>query len=1029
VSEPSVTTLLSDLLPPGEVSRLAEQVERLPDPASALRALQAYRSQTGRPVDPSRVLNFMTLAGLSPYLGSLLVQNPEFLDAMPAGGLPSGSRTREDLEEDMARFVHVHAEREPSIVLRRFKKREILRIALADILGVADLPAVTRTLSLLADVLVDRALRMARVPLEARFGRPTCRDEQGHLEESAFSVIALGKLGGEELNYSSDIDLLYLYSRDGETCGADASGASSISNKEFFARLAADITRLIAGTGPEGQVFRVDLGLRPGGNDGDIAVPVAAAVAYYRNWGEAWERQALIKARPAAGDLALGRRFVENVEPLVYPSQSDPYLVLEIAQMKDRIDAQLSRDGRSDIDIKLGRGGIREVEFAVQALQLLHGGRDPWLRQGNTLLALHRLADKGFVGYEEYALLSKAYVFLRDLEHRLQLGQNRQTAALPRDPDELRLVARRMRMHEQAPGREVEALLEELGRHREVVRRFYDSVTGAAAQVSLEEDSADLWLDRMDDETLRERLRRSGLADPNAALRPVKLIRKLLQQAAVAPEVRRALRKSGPLLLAAVGRSVNPRRALENLEKLVSTLVADQEDLLRFLSRSSMIGPTVHLLGRSDLLAGILIRQPGILRSLEDRGRIVRTPAAEDYLESLLPIARRKGDDRDRAAELRRRHQEALATIALRDINRQATLREVQKSLSDLAEATLETTMRLARQGLKGPRGGASGGLRLAVLGLGRLGYAELDYASDLDLVFVYEAARGRSEARARARVWAERTVRTLSTLSRDGQLYRVDLRLRPSGGEGELVASLEGLVDYFQASAEVWEMQSFLKARPVAGDRDLGARAVERLEGLILQRIAMEGPEVLRGAIDDMRGRLIREAQRDARPSVKLGEGGLFDIHFIIEFLQLGHGVRNPPGKDTLRLLTHLNRLGHLSDAQMQVLYESYLFFRALDHEMRLIYDRPLAGLPDDPSRLAEIALAFEGFPSNPVERGARLKETFERHAAAVHRTYREVVRQNAGATAGGTANGEGSGNRPRSAPKRFPPGRRPRP
>jgi len=442
-----------------------------------------------------------------------------------------------------------------------------------------------------------------------------------------------------------------------------------------------------------------------------------------------------------------------------------------------------------------------------------------------------------------------------------------------------------------------------------------------------------------------------------------------------------------------------------------------------------MIGPTVHLLGRSDLLAGILIRQPGILRSLEDRGRIVRTPAAEDYLELLLPIARRKGDDRDRAAELRRRHQEALATIALRDINRQATLREVQKSLSALAEATLETTVRLARQGLKGPRWGAGGGIRLAVLGLGRLGYREMDYASDVDLVFVYEAARGRGEARAIARIWAERTVRILSTLSRDGQLYRVDLRLRPSGGEGELVASLEGLVDYFQASAEVWEMQSFLKARPVAGDHDLGARTVERLEALILQKSATECPEVLRGAVDDMRGRLIREAQRDARPSVKLGEGGLFDIHFIIEFLQLCHAVRNPPGKDTLRLLTHLNRLGHLSDAQMQVLYESYLFFRALDHEMRLIYDRPLAGLPDDPARLAEIALAFEDFPAEPVERGLRLKETFDRHAAAVHRVYREVVRQDAGATTGGAVSGGESENRPRSAPRRFPPGRRPRP
>ncbi len=993
MADPAVKSLLSEFLPPGDASRLADEVERLPDPASALRALQSFQSETGRPIDPARVLNFLTLAGFSPYLGSLLVQNPEFLEAIPAGGLPRAPRTREDLEEDLARFVHLNSGRDTSLVLRRYKKRELLRIALADLLAVADLPAVTRALSLLADVLLDRAVRLACVPLEGRYGRPTYRDDQGHLAEATFTVLALGKLGGEELNYSSDIDLVYLFSRDGETSGSEVSGTASISNRELFSRLSADVTRLIAGPGPEGQVFRVDLGLRPGGGDGDITIPLGAAVAYYSNWAEAWERQALIKARPVAGDLELGRRFVLSVEPLVYPVRPDPYLVLEIGQMKDKIDAQLSSEGRSATDIKLGRGGIRELEFGVQALQLSHGGRDPWLRQGNTLLALHRLADKGFVEYEEYAALSRAYIFLRDLEHRLQLGQNRQTATLPRSASDLRLVARRMRMHDRAPGREVDLLLEELESHREVVRHFYDSVTGGAAQARLEEESTDLWLDRMDDETLRERLRRSGLADPIAALRPVKLIRRLLQPGAVSPEVRRALRKSGPLLLAAVGRTPNPRRALENLEKFFSSLVADEGDLLRFLSRRALVAPTVHLLGRSNMLAGILIRQPGIFRSLEDRGRIVHTPVAADYLKSLLPIVRRPGDARVRAAELRRRHQEALATIALRDINRQATLREVLKSLSDLAEATLEVTVRLARQELAGPGRPVPRGLRLAVLGLGRIGYREMDYGSDVDLVFVCEAAGRKSEARSLARTWCEGIVRILSTLSRDGQLYRVDLRLRPSGGEGELVTSLEGLVDYVRGAAEVWELQSFLKVRPVAGDPALGARAAETIEALILEQGARQDPDALRAAVDDMRRRLTQKAHREGWRSVKLGEGGLFDIHFIIEFLQLRHAERNPPDKDTIRLLTHLNRLGHLSDEHLQVLYESYLFFRALDHEMRLTYDRPLEGLPDDPARLAEIALTFEGAPAEPAERAAHLKETLRRHASAVRRVYEEIV------------------------------------
>ncbi|MEK7283144.1 MAG: bifunctional [glutamate--ammonia ligase]-adenylyl-L-tyrosine phosphorylase/[glutamate--ammonia-ligase] adenylyltransferase [Acidobacteriota bacterium] len=995
MADPTIDKVFGEFLPAGEAARLANHLKQLPDPASALRSLQAVREETGRPIVRSRVLNFLTLAGFSPYLASVLVQNPEFLEALPAGGAVPDTPTREDLEETLARFVHLNAAHDPSLVLRRFKKRELLRIALADLLGHSDLPAVTRALSLLADVLVDKAVRMARSGLEARFGRPACRDDQGHPEEATFAVVALGKLGGEELNYSSDIDLLYLFSRDGETSGTDLSGAASISNREFFTRLATEVTRLIAGGGPEGQVFRVDLGLRPGGGDGEIAISLGAAVAYYRNWAEAWERQALIKARPASGDLVLGRRFVESVEALVYAAAPDPYLVLEIGAMKDRIDARLSSAGRSESDIKLGRGGIRELEFGIQALQLQHGGRDPWLRHGNTLLALHRIADKGFVSYQEYAELSKAYVFLRDLEHRLQLGQNRQTASLPENPRELLLVARRMRLHEPEPGREVGTLLETLHQHREVVRRFYDSVTGSAAQAPLEEESADLWLDRLDDESLKDRLQRSGIEDPIAALRPVRLIRKQLQAAAAAIEIRRALRRSGPHLLAAVASSVNPRRALVNLERLFSSLGEEIGGLLRFLSRREVLAPTVRLLGRSDLLAGILIRRPGILDALEDRGRIVRTPGRGDYLRVFLPVLRWPGDARARAAELRRRHQEALATIAIRDINRQATLREVLKSLSDLAEAVLETTVRLARQDLTGPGLRAPRALRLAALGLGRLGYREMDYGSDLDLVFVYDAPADRADLRRPARVWCERVVRILSTLSRDGQLYRVDLRLRPSGGEGELVTSLQGLRDYLHGAAEVWEMQAFLKARPVAGDAVLGARASEAVETAILESGRTRGPRALTAEVGAMRRRLASLAGRGDRPSVKLSAGGLYDLHFIIELLQLRHGIGSPADKDTLRLLTHLHRLGHLSDGQLRILYQSYLFFRALDHEMRLIYERPLKNLPDDPVHLSELALAFASDPAAGSPEHARLlKERFHRHAGAVRGVYDEIVR-----------------------------------
>jgi glutamate-ammonia-ligase adenylyltransferase len=992
VNEGDIRAALAALLPSDVAARHATHVARVADPGGAIQLLQQFAARHGRPPADALLRDFLTLAGFSPYLGGLLIQNPEFLDVLTSGGPAGGSRTREDLEEDLARFQLLNAGTEDSIVLRKFKQREYLRIALADALGTADFSTLTRALSQLADVLLEKAVQMARVPLESRFGRPTSRDDQGNIEECGFTILALGKLGSEELNYSSDIDLLYLYSRDGETSGIGELGEGATANKDLFTRLATEVTHLIAGSGPEGQVFRVDLGLRPGGRDGDLVMTASAVTAYYRNWAEAWERQALIKARPVAGDLALGRRFVQEIEPLIYRRDPDPYLVLEIGAMKDRIDTQLSSQGRSGTDIKLGWGGIRELEFAVQALQLQHGGRDPWLRQGNTLLALHRLAERGLLGYSSYAALSQAYVFLRDLEHRLQLGRNRQTSTLPGGAREIEILARRVRPFQGAPyGEAAQRLAEALAHHRGVVRAFYDSVFGEAAQPRIDEEVEDLWIDRLDDRELIDRLRRSGIIDAESVFRPVQLIRRRLQEAAGSAERRRIFRKSGPVLLQAAARSPNPRRSLGNLERLVASLAAHPDSLARFLAHRELVGPIIQGLGRSNLLAGLLIRQPSVLRSLEDRVMVLHTMTAEEYYNRILEPVRTPGrSSSSRLGELRRRHQGELATIAFRDINRQATVREVLKSLSNLADAVLDAVAHLEIEGLDARGLAPPAGLRLAVLGLGRLGYRELDFGSDLDLVFVVEGESGSVAGVSAAHRWCEGIIRTLSTLSRDGQLYKVDLRLRPSGGEGELMPTLEGLMDYFRGEAEVWEMQSFLKARPVAGDRALGARAVDMVERVIQERARRLGPEALAAAVEQMRERLLHEAEPG---SVKLGEGGLTDIHFAIDVLRLRHSVSNPEDKDTLRLLTHLNRLGHLPERRMAPLYEGYLFLRALEHGTRLLYDRPLTHLPEDCQRLDELASVVDPTLESDTRAAESLLERFQRHTTRVRETFLEIL------------------------------------
>ncbi len=992
-------SLLAAALPAEDADRLAGQSGRLPDPGGATRTLQrfleAHRAALpGGTLDAARLWNVLVLAGFSPHLGGLLVRHPEFLDAVSGRGPGHGPLNREDLEEELARFLSLRSGEEPSLVLRSFKKREYLRIALADVLGLADLPAVTRALSLLADVLLDRAVRLARSRLEARFGAPVTRDERGRIEPAGFAVIALGKLGGEELNYSSDIDLLYLFAGGGETSGTGARGEGAIDNKEYFARLATEVTRLISGTGPDGRVFRVDLNLRPGGRDGELVLSLPATVAYYRNWAEPWERQALIKARPAAGDLELGGALITAVEPLVYELHPDPYRALEIAAMKDRIDAQLGAQGRTESDIKLGRGGIRELEFAVQALQLQRGGADPWLRQGNTLLALHRLADKGLVGFADYAALSQAYVFLRDLEHRLQLGFDVQTSALPSRPENWALLARRMRLHETPDAAGGEALGAILERHRETVRRFYDSVFGAVAQTEIEpaegaeEAGVALWLERGDEVALRERLRRAGLQDPGAVFRPVTLIRRLLRHIGDERELRRLMRRAGPALLRALAEATNPRRAAANLEKLMTTVAEQPGGLQEFLAGRDILTPTVRLLGRSDLLAALLIRHPDILTTLADRARILHQPGSDEYRRDLIDVVEGERTARSRSGALRRRHQSALAAIALRDINHQMGLEDVLAALADLADATVEAAIRAAAMDRRVRE--AAGAPRIAVLGLGRLGTREMDYGSDLDLIFIVE---GEGEAALAAGPLCTTIVNLLSTVSREGQLYKVDLRLRPSGREGNIATTLPSLCAYFRDAAEVWEMQSFLKARPIGGDADLGRRAVEEVTAIIMEASGARGAAALAAAIDGMRRRLTGDSPGpDGHVNVKLGDGGMLTLQFIIEYLQLSRGQPGRPGRDTLRLLTDLSRLGHLAEDSMRPLYEAYRLLREVEHEMRLMYDRPAASLPTDPLRLREIADGVRPGDADP-DRGPRLRREIERHMAAVRGVYRRTL------------------------------------
>lgn len=970
--------------PSGEEEFLREQIASSPDPPSLIHFLTRYQARNGLPADRQQLLILTSLSGQSPFLGELVLQNPDYLPWAAAHLASEEVRTAEDLQEELARFRFTFSQLSDAAVLRRFKYREYVRIALRDVLGKSDLTETTGSLSLLADVLLEEAYRLTLAEQLNRHGMPQFHDDSGWLCEADFAVLALGKLGGRELNYSSDIDLVYVYGREGQTAGADSDPESVISNREFFTRVGEGITRRIAGISTEGQVFRVDLGLRPGGADGELVSSQRSLLSYYRTWARTWEKQALIKVRACAGEADLGDGIARSLKECVDPAGGSALVALEIKEMKDRIDEELALKGRSDVDLKLGRGGIRELEFSVQALQMTHGRTEPWVHEGNTLRALHRLADKDLVTYGEHASLAQAYTFLRRVEHRLQLDRNRQTYQLPTEDAPLRALARRMGFLERDG---IEAFRRELELHRRAIREFYDRVFGVLSQPTLEAAEPDPLLDPIPDGALPGLLGRNNTPAPEEAIRLFKRIRRLFSPEQISAVERRGVRKVSTAFLQEVACAPEPERALINLERFLSSLLVEVSARRAFFQKVEWIPPLVQLLAQSEHLSSVLTRHPQIfeeLGSLTHSLNDVEPRQLEERLQKSLGVS---PSPRKASAALRRFHQREVLFTGLRDIHHQDSLSRTLQRLTLLAQTCLRGADKVAAQGL--PRTG----MRFCILGLGRLGYRELDYNSDLDLVFVMDPVGDRAASVDVARRRAEAVVQLLTAITQEGSLYSVDLRLRPAGGEGELVQSDAGLLEYFSGAAQTWEKMALLKARPIAGDLEFGASVIGRIEEEVFQGIRRD---TLASEVMQMKQRLEQSIAGRSGEGIplKLGPGGLMEIHFLIEYLQILHGVSGVPERDTLKMLSDLHARRLLSDNDYPTLYAAYLLFRSLDHSLRLLHDRPGDLLPLSPVILTRLArqLSFSFSSSRQATSDSLLRLVHE-SCASVRECFLRVL------------------------------------
>jgi glutamate-ammonia-ligase adenylyltransferase len=903
-------------LSPSLAKALPSLLADSPDPDSALllfdRLLSEGSSETLRLIESHPFLTHYAIAvfGHSHYVGETLVRNTDLLQTFLREKKLDRSSSHEEFSEALARFRSRSFDRDVSLLLSRFKRREYVRIMLRDVLRSAPLAETTGEISALSDILIQDALREAESAMEHRFGLPQHLDAEARAVTTPFAVLSLGKLGGSELNYSSDIDLLYLYG-DGQE-----PPTAQISNREYFVRLAQQLTEILSRPTAEGAVFRIDLRLRPQGNEGELAISLSNALRYYSETAHDWERQALIKVRHSAGNVPLARGFIRGVQSQVY-SEKVNFVAIKTALMaREKIDRkrrkQIAAEGNESINVKIDRGGIRDIEFLVQCLQRVYGGAEPWLRSGGTLFSLQKLHDKRHISGHDFHELTSAYSFLRHLEHRLQLREGQQLHRLPRSAHELQILQRSM--SGLTPGYSLADLKASVRQRMAAVAEIYQRV--------IYQQQADTGQSEREGEFQLQTL--SGIVTADQSNQH------LLEKFAFdAPELFHAISGVSPF-----GR--------KNLLRFLSSSYGSSERYAAAVRDQQAIARASSLFEVSDFLSDFLARYPEEVSTLAEihstaphvlganlfdiSAGVFREHSFDSQDATFDYIANSTTGHAEKMALLRRHFRHLIFASGARDIAEQ---RSIYSSLAETTAAA-EHAISAAFQIAGSPRG-------LAVLALGRLGTREFDLLSDADLLFICDESQNREPLTKSA----EQIMQALAAYTQEGMVFPVDARLRPRGAEGELAVTATHLESYFATDAQPWEALTYTKLRLIAGSAELGRQAAQMSESLF-KRFAADSdfPQAVR----EMRTKL-QDATAPAK-SIRTSAGGLYDIDFLSSFLLVKHGVR--PKSGTLRdRLWRCSSAGVLDKHAAAILDHAGELYRTVEHILRLVTGRNGRWLP----------------------------------------------------------------------------------
>ena len=890
-------------------------------------------------------------------------------------------------------------------LLRQFKERELLRIAARDLARLAPAPEITREISNVADLTLDATLRVCRQQLTERLGTPWHQDVKGRWQPTEFCVLALGKLGGQELNFSSDVDVMFVYAGEGHVSrtppGRKVNLDAAMSSHQFFKRLAEAFIAEIGRVTPEGRLHRIDLRLRPEGDAGPLVRSLESYENFYAQWGQNWERMMLIKARGVAGDRELAFEFLEMIQPFRYPRSLGESAVREIAAMKERLQNEVIRAGELDRNVKLGPGGIREIEFIVQTAQILHAGRAPFLQGAQTLPLLGKLVQYKHLTPAKGRTLANAYCFLRAVEHRVQMDNDLQTHTVPADRRSRDRLAVLMGFGQRT------AFDAALKRHTHAVRAIYERFVkngeGQAPAVlpHLSRETEGEWKKLLAAHSFQDVDRSFRLLQefangpgyvhisPRTTGLALQLIARVLAlcrlegRSGFQPDPDR--QDAGPTPSAAGAMPVitdtrrlsDPDRVLARLDTFISTYGARAVLFETWNANPQLFELLLLLFDRSEFLAETAIRTPDLVDELVLSRRLGRSKNAAEILRDL----RHGRDDAEQRLWIRRYHEAEFMRIGLRSILGLVEHEQHFAELTALADACLQYALEATLRRLR------IGGSPLVIVGLGKLGGLELNYGSDLDILFVAGDAARRNLPRLQK--VAVGVMHLLSTKTELGIAFLTDARLRPDGEKSLLVNTLAAYEDYYRKRAQLWEIQSLVRTRPVAGNMILGEK-FQQLASLLTNfrqpslPLAAYAPDWkqqtarMRLRIEKLR----TPAGRDAL-AFKTGRGGLMDAEFIAQAVCLERGWHEP---NTLRALERIRDEGALARADAEKLIANYRELRRLESILRRWSFLGEMVLPVEPAPYLRVSVRC-GFATAEAFRDA-----LARWRSAVREVYERV-------------------------------------